>query len=67
VQKTVGFTGELRFDTSKPDGTPRKLLDSSRLHTTGWQPKITLEAGIAATYEWFLSHHAEARLEAVAH
>ncbi|CAJ1391735.1 unnamed protein product [Effrenium voratum] len=47
----VGFEGELRFDTSKPDGTPRKLMDSSRLATLGWQPQIALEAGLASTYE----------------
>ncbi|HMJ05888.1 MAG TPA: GDP-L-fucose synthase [Chthoniobacterales bacterium] len=52
----VGFTGELTFDASKPDGTPRKLLDSSKLRTLGWQPKIPLREGIARTYAWFLQN-----------
>jgi GDP-L-fucose synthase len=54
VGRVVGFRGALRFDTSKPDGTPRKLLDTSRLSAFGWKPKIQLEEGIRATYEWFL-------------
>jgi len=56
VAAAVGFEGELRFDPSKPDGVPRKLLDTSRLTRLGWQPKITLAAGLASTYAWFLSH-----------
>ena len=44
----------LRFDTSKPDGTPRKVLDVSRLTATGWQAKIDLDTGIRETYQWFL-------------
>lgn len=51
VKEVVGFEGELRFDSSKPDGTPRKLMDSSRLRSFGWKPAITLEAGIRRTYE----------------
>src|SRR4051794_36758453 len=50
----------LRFDTSKPDGTPRKLLDVGRLHGLGWQHRIELTDGLQRTYEWFLAHHAEA-------
>jgi GDP-L-fucose synthase len=61
VQGVVGFTGELRFDTSKPDGTPRKLLDISRLKAQGWKPEIALRDGIAATYRWFLEHQADYR------
>lgn len=49
------------FDTSKPDGTPRKLLDVSRLHALGWRHKISLPEGIRTTYEWFLAHQHEAR------
>ena len=64
VREIVGYRGALRFDTSKPDGTPRKLLDSSRLLATGWRPRIHLREGIASTYEWFLEHHDEARLGA---
>lgn len=52
----VGFTGRLRFDASKPDGTPRKLLDTTRLRALGWAPKIPLRDGIAATYRWLLDH-----------
>jgi GDP-L-fucose synthase len=62
VLSTVGYDGRLRFDTSKPDGTPRKLLDTQRLTTLGWQPKISLEAGVAQTYHWFSEHAADARL-----
>jgi GDP-L-fucose synthase len=56
VADSVGYTGQLRFDPSKPDGTPRKLLDTSRLSALGWQPTITLEDGLASTYEWYRSH-----------
>jgi GDP-L-fucose synthase len=58
IRRVVGFTGDLRFDTSKPDGTPRKLLDTTRLSALGWSPKIGLEAGIRSTYEWFLNNRA---------
>jgi GDP-L-fucose synthase len=58
IRRVVGFTGELRFDTSKPDGTPRKLLDTTRLSALGWSPKIGLETGIRSTYEWFLNNRA---------
>lgn len=50
VKKIVGFKGELKFDTSKPDGTPRKLLDVSKLFATGWKPKVGLEEGIERVY-----------------
>jgi GDP-L-fucose synthase len=63
VAATVGFTGALAFDASKPDGTPRKLLDVSRLHGLGWRHRIGLKEGLAQTYRWFLEHHGEARLE----
>lgn len=56
ISRVVGFKGALRFDTSKPDGTPRKLLDTSRLNALGWSPRIELEAGIRSTYEWFLNN-----------
>jgi GDP-L-fucose synthase len=56
VADTVGYQGELRFDPSKPDGVPRKLLDTSRLTALGWQPKIRLDAGLQSTYAWFLAH-----------
>lgn len=53
VSELIGFAGELRFDRSKPDGTPRKLLDTSKIAALGWRPRISLRAGIAQTYEWF--------------
>jgi GDP-L-fucose synthase len=56
LRRVIGFEGALRFDTSKPDGTPRKLLDTTRLTELGWSPKIGLETGIRSTYEWFLNH-----------
>jgi GDP-L-fucose synthase len=62
VMSAVGYEGELRFDTSKPDGTPRKLLDTQRLTELGWQPKISLKSGISQTYRWFAEHAADARL-----
>ena len=52
----VGFQGELAWDASKPDGTPRKLLDVSKLRSLGWRPTITLREGIAGTYQWFLQN-----------
>ncbi|HTJ58854.1 MAG TPA: GDP-L-fucose synthase [Devosiaceae bacterium] len=55
VCRVVGFTGKIVHDLEKPDGTPRKLMDSSRLMAMGWAPKIALEAGIAATYQSFLA------------
>jgi GDP-L-fucose synthase len=54
----VGFDGELAWDTTKPDGTPRKLLDISKLRGLGWQPAIPLRDGIAQTYDWFLRNAA---------
>jgi len=56
VGSVVGFEGRLEFDASKPDGTPRKLLDVARLTTLGWSPRWSLEEGVGATYEWYLEH-----------
>ena len=56
VRDVVHPEAEIDFDTSKPDGTPRKLLDSSRLQQLGWQPSIPLAQGVASTYEWYLEH-----------
>ena len=56
----VGFNGELAWDTTKPDGTPRKLLDVTRVRALGWQPETSLREGIARTYEWFLANCAKA-------
>ncbi|OWK19165.1 hypothetical protein AJ88_43395 [Mesorhizobium amorphae CCBAU 01583] len=57
IKATVSYEGDLVFDTTKPDGTPRKLLDVSSLHTLGWKAKTSLGAGLQATYEDFLRHH----------
>ena len=54
----VGYGGGLRFDRSKPDGTPRKLVDTARINALGWRPRIALADGIRATYAWFLAHAA---------
>ncbi|WP_107852226.1 GDP-L-fucose synthase [Oceanimonas marisflavi] len=56
MARVVGFKGKLRFDTSKPDGTPRKLMDVSRLRALGWQASITLEDGLTSTYRWYLGN-----------
>jgi GDP-L-fucose synthase len=61
VQRIVGYNGAIRWDTSKPDGTPRKLMDTSRLNELGWKPEVDLERGIHLTYEAFLSNQASAR------
>ncbi len=61
IAETVGFRGALRFDPSKPDGTMRKLLDTSRLSALGWRPAIRLEAGLASTYQWYCSHIGQLR------
>jgi GDP-L-fucose synthase len=53
VQHVVGFKGQVQYDSTKPDGTPRKYLDTSRLFKLGWKPRVTLEKGIALTYRWF--------------
>lgn len=58
VARVVGFRGEIVFDRSKPDGTPRKLMDSSRIRTLGWRPSIGLEEGVAHAYRWYLDHAA---------
>lgn len=56
VSKIVGFTGEITFNTDRPNGTPRKLLNSAKISELGWKPKISLEEGIVLTYDWFLEH-----------
>ncbi len=59
VARETGFAGKLRFDTSKPDGTPRKLMDSSRLAALGWTPRIPLQDGIRQAVRWYLDNRAE--------
>jgi GDP-L-fucose synthase len=61
VADVVGYEGELVQDTSKPDGTPRKLLDVSKINGLGWKATVPLREGIATTYQWFLEHRAELR------
>ena len=61
ISRTVGFEGRLRFNTAMPDGSPRKLLSTTRLEALGWAPQINLETGIAQTYRWFLDHRAGLR------
>ena len=59
VKGITGFAGDLEMDKSKPDGTPRKLLDTSRIRDLGWQPRISLEDGIRQTYEWYKEYHSD--------
>jgi len=62
VADAVEFRGEVRFDPSHPDGTPRKLMDSSKIRALGWSPRISLPEGIRSTYAWFLREQAALRL-----
>ena len=59
ICQVVGFDGQLAWDTTKPDGTPRKLLDVSKIRALGWRPAITLQDGIKATYDWFVANFAQ--------
>ncbi|MEQ4659675.1 MULTISPECIES: GDP-L-fucose synthase [Providencia] len=61
MAKVVGFTGDITFDSSKPDGTPRKLMDVSRLKDLGWSYSIDLESGLTQTYQWFLQNQQKFR------
>lgn len=61
VAKVTGFTGRLRFDATQPDGTPRKLLDVSRLKALGWQATISLEDGLRDAYGWYVKNVEQAR------
>lgn len=56
IAAVVGFEGQIEWDTSKPDGTPQKLLDVTRIQNLGWKPSIELEQGIRSTYDWYLEH-----------
>ena len=58
VSKVVGFTGKIVYDSGKPDGTPRKLVDVTRINGLGWRAGIPLEVGVRTTYEWFLENEA---------
>lgn len=61
IAQVVGYQGSISFDTTKPDGTPRKLMDVSRLAAMGWQASISLEQGVQLTYQWFLKNEASLR------
>lgn len=61
IAQVVGFTGRIEFDPSMPDGTPRKLMDVSRICALGWKPRLALPEGIRSAYAWYLAHSAEAR------
>jgi GDP-L-fucose synthase len=61
LKDVVGFNGAITFDASKPDGTPRKLLDVTKLQSLGWQPKTPLREGLCSTYQWFLQNQHLAR------
>jgi len=61
IKSVVGYQGEIQYDASKPDGTPRKLLDVSRLNDLGWQAKIDLQHGLERTYRWFLNNEENLR------
>ena len=63
VSKTVGYSGEIKFDASKPDGTPRKLMDSGRLNSLGWKPQVDLETGLKRAYADFMENAAVLRVE----
>ena len=54
IKEIIGFEGKLNFDSSKPDGNPRKLLDSSKIFNLGWEPKIDLNIGLDTTYKWYI-------------
>jgi len=56
LQKIVGFNGEVVFDKNKPDGNPRKLLNSEKIHNLGWKAKTSLDEGLEITYDWFVKN-----------
>ena len=56
IKQVVGYQGDIVFDTTKPDGTPKKLLDCTKLHKLGWDSSILLRDGLASTYQWFLGN-----------
>ena len=61
IAQTIGYAGELVFDTSRPDGMMRKVLDVSRLKSLGWQPQVSLEEGLTRMYNWYLKNLPTAR------
>ena len=61
MARVTGFTGRIVYDSGKPDGTPRKLMDVSRLKALGWEASISLEEGLGSTYQWFLENEESLR------
>jgi GDP-L-fucose synthase len=61
MSAVIGYQGDLVFDTSKPDGTPRKLLDVGRLHSLGWRASTALQTGLRTTYAWFCANESQLR------
>ena len=59
IKEVSGFTGSLVFDSSRPDGTPQKVLDTSRINALGWEPKVPLKEGLKKVYQWYSSKQAE--------
>ena len=59
IQQVTGYQGDIVWDSSKPDGTPRKLMDVSKIKSLNWQPQIKLADGLASTYRWFVEHLGE--------
>ena len=59
IAKTIGYAGHIEWDTAKPDGAPRKLLDSSRINEFGWTPSVSFESGLKSTYEWYVNNQKE--------
>ena len=57
IAEIVGFEGDIKWDSSKPDGTPRKLLNTTKINNLGWQPQVELRDGITSTYQWYLDHY----------
>ena len=57
IKEVVGFEGEIKWDSTKPDGTPRKLMDSSKLAELGWKAKISLKDGLTSTYKWYVENY----------
>jgi GDP-L-fucose synthase len=58
IKKIIGYNGEIKFDATKPDGTPRKCMDVSKINSLGWRAEISLEEGIAKVYQWYLKNQA---------
>ena len=63
IKQVVGYQGEITWDSSKPDGAPRKLMNVSKIKSLGWQPQIMLTEGLASTYRWFVEHHSEIKAQ----